>query len=51
MNNNNQISFEIDPFRKKCLIDGLDEIALTLKKSNFIDEYENKVKKITSWII
>ena len=49
--NKNIISFEIDPFRKKCLLEGLDEIALTLKKSNFIDDYENKIKNTTSWIL
>ena len=36
---NNQLSFEIDPFRKKCLLEGLDDIALTLKKVDKIDTF------------
>ena len=35
--NNNKIEFEIDSFRKKCLLEGLDDIALTLKKVSKID--------------
>ncbi|MDD9798806.1 MAG: 3-isopropylmalate dehydratase small subunit [Alphaproteobacteria bacterium] len=34
------ISFEVDAFRKQCLLDGLDDIALTLQKSNKIDAFE-----------
>ena len=34
------IKFEIDPFRKKCLLEGLDDIALTLEHSEKIDNYE-----------
>ena len=36
------IDFEIDEFKKKCLIEGLDEIGLTLQKSNIIEEFEKK---------
>ena len=42
--------FEIESFRKKCLLEGLDEIALTLEKSDEITEYEIKATKITPWI-
>ena len=35
------ISFEIDAFRKKCLLEGLDDIGLTMKKGAAIDAYEN----------
>ena len=35
-----EISFNIDPFRKKCLLEGLDDIALTLEHSEKIDNYE-----------
>jgi len=35
-------NFDLDPFRKHCLINGLDEIALTLEKGNNIESYENK---------
>jgi len=44
-------NFEIDPFRKKCLLEGLDDIALTLKKSKKIDDYEMKINKSRSWSI
>ena len=44
-----KIKFEVDKFRKKCLLEGLDDIALTLKKSKIIDEYEDKVNKTRSW--
>ena len=47
---NNQIKFEIEPFRKKSLLEGLDDIALSLKKSKQIDTYENMVKKNKPWI-
>ena len=35
------ISFEVDAFRKKCLLEGLDDIGLTMKKGAAIDAYEN----------
>ena len=44
-----EFRFEVDKFRKKCLLEGLDDIALTLKKSKIIDEYESKVSKTKSW--
>jgi len=43
--------FEIDPFRKKCLLEGLDDIALTLKKVSKIDNFELKLNKSNPWII
>ena len=42
--------FDVDPFRKKCLLEGLDDIALTLKKSNKINDYEACVEKDKPWI-
>ena len=45
------INFEIDPFRKKCLLEGLDDIALTLKKEEKIDSFENKIHQKNPWII
>ena len=47
---NNKIKFEIEPFRKKCLLEGLDDIALSLKKSKQIDNYENMLKKNKPWM-
>jgi len=46
-----EINFEIDEFRKKCLIEGLDDIALTLQKNNKIDIHEEKIHNIQPWII
>ena len=47
---NKRIKFEIDPFKKKCLLNGLDDIALSLEKSDKISSYENKLKKNKPWI-
>ena len=47
---NNEISFEIDPFKKKCLLEGLDDIALSLEKSEKIKSFENKIKNQRPWI-
>ena len=47
---NKDIKFEIDEFKKKCLIEGLDDIALSLEKSNKITDYENKLKLNKPWI-
>ena len=47
---NKRIKFEIDPFKKKCLLDGLDDIALSLEKSDKISSYENELKKSRPWI-
>ncbi len=47
---NKEIQFEIDPFKKKCLIEGLDDIALSLEKSEKISAYENKLKVNKPWI-
>lgn len=42
--------FEIDPFRKNCLLKGLDDIGLTLEKKDLIQGYEEKQKKICPWL-
>ena len=47
---NKRIKFEIDPFKRKCLLDGLDDIALSLEKSEKISSYENKLKKNKPWL-
>ena len=47
---NKEIQFKIDPFKKKCLIEGLDDIALSLEKSEKISVYENDLKKNKPWI-
>ena len=48
---NNEIKFEIDPFKKKCLLEGLDDIALSLEKSKQIDSFEKKLKENKPWIL
>jgi 3-isopropylmalate/(R)-2-methylmalate dehydratase small subunit len=47
---NKKIEFKIDPFKKKCLLNGLDDIAMTLEQSKKISSYENQNKKNKSWI-
>ena len=47
---NNEIKFDIDPFKKKCLLEGLDDIALSLNKSEQIFSFEKKLKKQRPWI-
>jgi 3-isopropylmalate/(R)-2-methylmalate dehydratase small subunit len=47
---NNEIKFDIDPFKKKCLLEGLDDIALSLEKSEQIFSFENKLKENKPWI-
>ena len=47
---NKRIQFEIDPFKKECLLNGLDDIAMSLEKSEKISSYENKMKKNRPWI-
>ena len=49
--NDKTIEFEIDEFRKKCLIEGLDDIGLTLQKNNKIDIHEEKIHTIQPWIV
>jgi len=47
---NNEISFKIEPFKKKCLLEGLDDIALSLEKSSNIQEFEKKLKSSKPWV-
>ena len=47
---NKSIKFEIDQFKKKCLLEGLDDIALSLEKSQKIFSYEDNIKKNKPWI-
>ncbi|HUB62873.1 MAG TPA: 3-isopropylmalate dehydratase small subunit [Methylocella sp.] len=44
------IRFEIDPFRKHCLLHGLDDIGLTLEKSAHIEAFEQKLVAERPWI-
>ena len=47
---NKRLKFEIDSFKKKCLLEGLDDIALSLEKSKKISSYEEKIEKNKPWI-
>ena len=47
----NSINFDIDEFRKKCLLEGLDDIGLTLQKKEKITQYETQLKLSHPWII
>ena len=47
---NKEINFEIDQFKKKCLLEGLDDIALTLEKLDSIVSFEEKIKFNKPWI-
>jgi 3-isopropylmalate/(R)-2-methylmalate dehydratase small subunit len=43
--------FEIDPFRKHCLLNGLDEIGITLASSDAISDYETRLKAEKPWLV
>ena len=47
---NNELEFDIDPFKKKCLLEGLDDISLSLKKLEQINSFEKKLKINKPWI-
>tara|TARA_A100001015_G_scaffold319534_1_gene442707 strand:+ start:1261 stop:1866 length:606 start_codon:yes stop_codon:yes gene_type:complete len=47
---NNKLDFKIDPFKKKCLLEGLDDVALSLKKLDKINNFEKNLKNIKPWI-
>ena len=44
------VSFDIDPFRKQCLLEGLDDIGLTLEKGDDIDQFEAKRDQEQPWL-
>ena len=43
--------FEVDSFKKKCLIEGLDDIALSLEKTSQIDSFEKNIKENSPWLL
>lgn len=45
-----RFSFEIDPFRKHCLVEGLDEVGLTLERGNAISTYEARARADLPWL-
>ena len=48
---NNEVKFKVDSFKKKCLLEGLDDIALSLKKSDKIETFEKNLINKKPWII
>jgi 3-isopropylmalate/(R)-2-methylmalate dehydratase small subunit len=44
------VHFEMDPFRKRCLLEGLDDIGLTMEKASEIDDFEQKQKEAQPWL-
>ena len=47
---NNEIIFDIDAFKKECLIEGYDDITLSLNHNSKIESFENKIKSERPWI-
>ena len=47
---NKTFKFELDSFKKKCLLEGLDDIALSLKKTKNIESFENKMSQNRPWL-
>ncbi len=45
-----RFSFEIDPFRKHCLVEGLDEVGLTLTRDEAISRYEDRMSASKPWL-
>ena len=48
---NKVANFERDPFKKKCLMEGLDDIALSMEKISSIDDYEKKLQSTKPWVL
>ena len=44
------VTFDIDPFRKHCLLNGLDDVGLTMQKKQHIDTFEAKQKQSQPWL-
>ena len=47
---NNETKFKVDSFKKKCLLEGLDDIALSLKKIDKIENFEKSLKTKKPWV-
>ena len=47
---NNETKFQVDPFKKKCLLEGLDDIALSLEKTDKIESFEKSLKIKKPWV-
>ena len=47
---NKTVKFELDSFKKKCLMEGIDDIGLSLEKAPSINSYEDKIKQSKPWL-
>jgi len=47
---NKSVKFELDSFKKKCLMEGIDDIGLSLEKAPSINSYEDKIKQSKPWL-
>jgi len=45
-----EVTFELDDFKKECLLNGLDDVGLTLRKEKSIDDYEQKLNAERPWV-
>ena len=50
LHGNKTVKFDLDSYKKKCLIEGIDDIASSLEKSKNIQNYENKIKDNKPWL-
>ena len=48
---NKIVNFEVDGFKKKCLLEGLDDIAISMEKLNLVENFEKKVKEDRPWLL
>ena len=48
---NEIVNFEVDGFKKKCLLEGLDDIALSMEKINLVENFEKKVEEDRPWLL
>ena len=48
---NKVAKFELDAFKKKCLMEGLDDIALSMEKTSKIDDFEKKLQNTKPWVL
>ncbi len=48
---NEIVNFEVDGFKKKCLLEGLDDIAISMEKLNLVENFEKKVKEDRPWLL
>mgnify|MGYP005674586357 FL=1 len=48
---NEIVNFEVDGFKKKCLLEGLDDIALSMEKINLVENFEKKIKEDRPWLL